>query len=96
MEVNDAKPLRLRGLSRLGSRLKDVGRKVFRRPSRTTGGGFRGSSAADGISNVKPSTRRRILKGLGGILGTTLLGVGLDQAINGGSQDEPEEYEYYG
>ena len=94
--MNDAKPLRLRGLSRLGSKLKDVGRKVFRRPSRNTGRGFRGSTAADGISDTKPSRGKRILKGLGGILGTAILGVGIDQAINGGSQDEPEEYAYDG
>ena len=96
MEVNDAKRLRLRGL---GTKLKNVGRRIFRRPSRPRSrvGTSVSGTRANGI-DVKPSRRRRLLKGLGkglgGILGTTLLGVGIDQAINSGSTDE--EYDYYG
>ena len=89
LETNEAKPFGRslgralsRGVSRLGSRFRGLGSR------RSLGSSF---------NPVKESRGKRILKGLGkgglGILGTTLLGVGIDQYL--GSRGTDQDYTNY-
>ena len=85
METNEAKPFGRslgralsRGVSRLGSRFRGLGRSS--------------TSLGSSFNPVKESRGKRILKGLGkgglGILGTTLLGVGIDQYLSSRGTDQ--------